>query len=449
VGLNLPRPPFFQKELEFTVSSSLGPGRFDPSYEERGVDYPLGHVRWTVQRNMEAVLDQIAAGKLPVERLTTHRFPIDWAGQAYELVTSRAEPFMGIVLQYTPTEVPPLRRVELVARRAPAGEPGVSFIGSGNFARLVLMPALERVGGFSLRGLCTARGLNAEHTGRSKGFDFATTDAGEIWRDEATRAVFIATRHDLHAGLVIDALRAGKHVFVEKPLCIKMEELAAIEATVQELGASCPILMVGLNRRFAPATMKLRRFLEGANPLSIMYRFAPGALPRDHWTHDEEVGGGRIVGEACHAIDTCVALAGSPPVRVHAESVGHQNGVETTDDRVLMTLRHANGSISSVSYQAGGDKAFPAERIEVFGGGRTAIIENWDRVELWRGGRLERARGGKDKGHASELEAFMTACRNGGPWPVRWADTRAVASATLLAVRSLREGLPQDVANGS
>jgi predicted dehydrogenase len=469
VGLNLPRPPFFQKELEFTVSGSLGPGRWDPTYEEKGVDYPIGHVRWTAQRNMEAILDLVSAGKLPVERLTSHRFPVERAAEAYDLITGGKGAFLGVVLQYSEATdgSEPLRRLELRpstgsgradvgsarsavgAGRAVVGagraEIGISLIGAGNYARLVMLPTLERLGGHTLRGLCTAKGLSAEHSGRSKGFAFATTDAREIWADEGTGAVFVATRHDLHAELVIAALRAGKHVFVEKPLCIKQEELEEIARTVTELGDRCPILMVGFNRRFAPATATLRRHFQGAGPLSLSFRFAPGAIPADHWTQDEDVGGGRIVGEACHAIDTCVALADSPPVRVHAESVAKTGGLETTDDRVFITLRHADGSISSISYQAGGDRAFPSERIEVFGGGKVGVIDAWDRIELWARGRAARSSAGRDKGHRAELEAFLTACRTGGgAWPIPWEHVSGVAEATLAAVRSLREGFPQD-----
>jgi predicted dehydrogenase len=200
--------------------------------------------------------------------------------------------------------------------------------------------------------------------------------------------------------------------------------------------------MVGFNRRFAPATAAVRQFLSGAGPLSLGFRFSPGPIPPEHWTQDEEVGGGRIVGEACHAIDTCTALAGSPPVRVYAESVAREGGLQVTDDRVLITLRHADGSISSVSYQAGGDKAFPSERIEVFGGGRTAVIDGWDEVSLWRGGKPTRSRGGKDKGHRAELDAFLAACRAGGSWPIPWDQVHGVAEATCLAVQSLRQGLP-------
>ena len=447
-GLNLPRPPFFQKELEFTVSSSLGPGRGDRLYEEKGIDYPIGHARWTAKRNMEAVLDLMAQGKLPVEKLTTHRFPIEHAAEAYDLITSNKEPCFGILLEYPAPSVTPVRRLDLRAAPAPGGQLGVSLIGAGNFARLVMLPNLARVGGFEFRGLCTAKGMSAEHTGRSSGFAFATTDAEELWKDKQTQAVIIATQHHLHAEMVKAALRAGKHVFVEKPLCIRAEELNEIASVVAELGDRCPILTVGFNRRFAPATRELRRFFEGIVPLSVSHRFSPGAIPPDHWTQDLEVGGGRIVGEACHAIDTCTAIAGSPPIRVSAESVAQVGGLQTTDDCVFITIRHANGSISSVSYQAGGDRAAPAERIEVFGGGRTATVESWDRVELWQGGRQRKASGGKDKGHRAEFAAFLDACRSGGEWPIPWTELYAVTWASLMAVRSLREGRPFDMDEG-
>jgi predicted dehydrogenase len=444
VGLQIPRQPFFEKELEFTVSSSMGPGRFDPAYAEKGLDYPIGHVRWTVQRNMEAVLDLMAAGRLPVERLTSHRFPIDRATEAYDVITgARQEPFLGVLLEHPEAPPRPARRVAL--RRAPlceTGDIGVSLIGAGNFARLILMPVLDRVGGIRLRGLCTAKGMSAEHSGRGRGFQFATTDAGEIWGDPGTHAVLIATRHDLHAELVIAALRAGKHVLVEKPLCIRLDELSAIARCVDELGERCPALMVGYNRRFAPATGRLREMFAGVRPLSISYRFSAPPIPADHWTQDEDIGGGRIVGEATHAIDACVALTGSTPARVYAESVGGAAGLAITDDRVFITLRHHDGSVSCVSYQSGGDRALPAERIEIFGGGKVAVLDGWDTLELWADGRVARERAGKDRGHHAELEAFFQACRD-GRWPIPWEHLLGVAEASLLAVRSLREGFPE------
>jgi predicted dehydrogenase len=441
-GLNLPRAPFFKKELEFTVSSSLGPGRGDPVYEEKGIDYPVGYARWTAQRNMRAVLETMAAGRLPVEKLTTHRFPIDRAAEAYDLITGGREPHLGILIEYPQTVAKPERRIALRAAAAETGDLGASMIGAGNFARLVMMPMLSKASGLSWRGLCTAKGVNAEHSGRKMGFAFAATDTAEILDDSQTRIVFIATRHDLHADLVVACLRAGKNVFVEKPLCIKPEELEAVSECVHELGDRCPLLMVGFNRRFAPATARVQGFFGATAPLSVSYRFAPGYVPPDSWTQDPEVGGGRIIGEACHAIDTCIALTGSLSARVFAESVSKPNSTETTDDSVFITLRHENGSISNISYQAGGDKAFPAERIEVFGGGRTAVIASWDEIQLWTRNGCRKVSGKKDKGHAAEFSAFLSTCRDGGSWPIPWEQLYNVTWASLAAVQSLREGFP-------
>jgi predicted dehydrogenase len=443
-GLEIPRTPFFLKELEFTVSFSIGPGRTDPSYEDRGVDYPVGHVRWTAQRNLQAVLDTISMGKLPVEKLTSHRFPVERAADAYDLITQNSEPFLGVVLEYEPVEAPLRRRIDIGKKsngHAAAHSLGVSMIGAGNFARLVMMPLLKQIGGVEWRGLCTARGMNAEHSGRRLGYEYATTEFEEVLADKRTNAVFVATRHDLHADLVIAALRAGKHVFVEKPLCIRTDELQRIESCVLELGDRCPVLTVGFNRRFAAATERMRAFFSGAGPLSVSYRFAPGAIPASAWPQDEDAGGGRIVGEACHAIDTCAAIVGSPPMRVFAESVARADGLETTDDRVFITLRHENGSISNVSYQAGGDKTAPVERFEIHGGGRTASCDNWDRIDLWRDEKHTSESGGKDKGHAREFSAFVNACRTGA-WPIPWADLYGTTWASLMAVQSLRDGMP-------
>jgi len=442
-GLNIPRPPFFQKELEFTVSSSLGAGRNDAAYEEKGIDYPIGYARWTAQRNMEAALDLMAAGSLPVEQLTSHRFPIARATEAYELMTAPAGAQYGIVLEYPDALVPDARRSVLPAARATAspGTPGLSLIGAGNFARLVMIPALEASGGFRWRGLCTAKGMSAEHTGTRKGFAFATTDIDDVLRDAETTAVLIATRHDHHGALVRRSLEAGKHVFVEKPLCITPEELAEIEDLLARLGDAAPMLMVGFNRRFAPATERLRDHFHGAGPLAVSYRFAAGPIPPEHWTQDPEVGGGRIIGEACHAIDLCVAIAGAPPIKVYAESVAAAES-RPTDDCVIISMRHANGAISTVSYQAGGDKAFPAERIEVFGGGRAGTVDQWGAVELWSNGRRVKADGARDKGHRAEFAAFLRALRDGGAWPIPWSDIRGATWASLAAVQSLRHGSP-------
>jgi predicted dehydrogenase len=442
VGLTLPRAPFFQKELEFTVSSSLGPGRGDPLYEERGQDYPVGYARWTAQRNMSAVLESIATGALPVRKLTTHRYAIDEAAQAYALIASGRAPFLGIILGFGETPARPQRRVELTRPAARADVLGVSIIGTGNFVRLGLMPILARQERIGWRGIVSARGLSARELGEAHGFSYVATDAQEALADTHTDCVFITTRHDSHATLVIAALRAGKHVFVEKPLCITEEELVSISACVDELGAACPVLMVGFNRRFAPATAGLQRHFEGVGPLAITYRFAAGAVPASAWHQDPHVGGGRIVGEACHAIDLCTALAGAPPVRVFAESTALGGVMETTDDRVFIILRHENGAASSIAYQAGGDRAGPTERVEVFGGGRTATLEGWDRLFTWRNGKRRRLAGGRDKGHSVEVERFLAACREGRPSPIPWLHLQRTTWASLAAVSSLRTGEP-------
>ena len=441
-GLRLPREPFFRKELEFTVSSSLGPGRGDPAYEDKGLDYPAGYARWTAQRNMQAVLELMAAGKLPVQRLTTHRFPVERAAAAYDLITAGKELHVGVVIEYSPESQPVPRRFDLQSPPARNGRLGISLIGSGNFARLVLIPALTKIPGLCFRGICSAKGLSAAHSAENGGFQFCATDPAEVWNDRESDIVFIATRHHLHAEFVIACLQAGKHVFVEKPLCIDAGQLTAIANCVEGLGDRCPVLMVGFNRRFTAGARRIAGFFANNAPLSVSYRFAPGYLPPDHWTQDAEIGGGRIVGEACHAIDLCVALTNSVPVRVFAESVAQTGGIETSDDRVFITLRHANGSVSNVSYQAGGDRAAPPERLEAFGGGRTAIMDSPRAIELWAGNRRRTARGSADKGHACEFAAFLAACREGGPWPISWEHLQGVAWSAIAAVQSLRTGLP-------
>jgi predicted dehydrogenase len=442
-GLAIPRPPFFEKELEFTVSHSLGAGRSDTAYEDKGVDYPIGYARWTAKRNMETVLETMSNGMLPVEKLTTHRFPIERAPEAYDLMMSGGESLLGVLLTYDRASASPLkRRLTLSARPAQTQTTGVSVIGAGNFARLVLLPELQSLGDIALRGVCSAKGMSAEHTGRKAGFAFAATDPDEVFADRDTSAVFVLTRHDLHADLVIRALSAGKHVFVEKPLCITPEELQNIAGCIEALGEESPMLMVGFNRRFAPATERIRSHFAGVSPLAVTFRFAVPELPREMWVHDRDVGGGRIVGEACHAIDTCVAITGSAPARVFAESSGSAGAGDPLDDRVFITIRHENGSISNISYQAGGDRTGPTERIEVFGGGRTAVVEGWDRIELWAGNRRTTAGGNKDKGHKAEVGKFIKACRDGGAWPISWFDLYGTTWASLMAVRSLREGRP-------
>jgi predicted dehydrogenase/threonine dehydrogenase-like Zn-dependent dehydrogenase len=446
VGLNLPRRPYYFKETEFVVSMSYGPGRYDPRYEEGGQDYPPAYVRWTEQRNLQAVLELMSSGRLEVSPLISHRFQIENAAAAYELIESGREPYLGIVLEYPEAagerRVP---RLELKARPA-AGALGVGCLGAGNFARLVLLPALARSGGLHLRILCSAGGLSAEHSGQKLGFDAVTADEDEVFNDPGVQAVFILTRHHLHAGQVLKAIRAGKHVFVEKPLALSVEELAAIEAALREKGDSAPLLMVGFNRRFAPAAGRVRQVFAGASePLTVAIRFNSGEIPPEHWTQDELLGGGRIIGEACHAIDLATYLVGSPPVRVFAESIGGRGAPAVRDDQCFITLRHASGSVSSVAYLSGGDKAFPKERVEMFGAGRVAVIEDFRETVTCIGGKTQKVGRRQDKGHGAELAAWTRSLKAGGASPISWEELRSVSLASILAVRSLREGIPFEV----
>ncbi|HEY1343146.1 MAG TPA: bi-domain-containing oxidoreductase [Bryobacteraceae bacterium] len=446
VGLNLPRRPYYFKEAEFVVSCSYGPGRYDPEYEERGHDYPTAHVRWTEQRNMQAVLDLMAAGRLNLAPLLSHRFPIAEAEAAYRLIETGSEPYLGIALEYPPADKRPIeRRIELRSA-PPAGGIGVGCLGAGNFARMVLLPAIQKAG-LHPRILCSASGLTAVHSGEKLGFEAATADEDEVFRDPSVQAVFIITRHDQHAAQVIKALHAGKHVFVEKPLALTVEELEDIESVLVSVPEPRPMLLVGFNRRFSPAAIQVKQFFAPVNaPLTVSIRFNAGPIPAEHWTQDESIGGGRIIGEACHAIDLATFLTGSPPVRVFAESVGGAEAPAVTDDQCFLTLRHANGSISSIAYLAGGDKAFPKERVEVMGGGRLAVIDDFREVITSSGGKTKKSRAwGQDKGHRAEVTEFARILAEGGISPIPWTELRAVSLASILAVRSIREGMPFEV----
>jgi predicted dehydrogenase len=300
-----------------------------------------------------------------------------------------------------------------------------------------MMPSLTKVGGVEWRGLCTARGMNAEHSGRKMGFGFATTEAAEVFNDPRTHAVFVATRHDLHADLVIGALKAGKHVFVEKPLTINAADLTRVAACVEELGDKCPILMVGFNRRFAPATKRVKDFFAGVAPRTVAYRFASGYVPANIWPQDEEVGGGRIVGEGCHFIDLMAYWAGAPPVAVSAVGIG-PGSAYGHDDNVAVTLRFADGSVGQLLYTSMGDPSVSKERYEVLCEGKVAVLDNWRSLAKTAMGKTKTTRALKaDKGHGGELEAFVKACRRGEASPMHWDDIAAVTRATFAAVAEL------------
>ncbi len=447
-GLELSRADFYEKELSFQVSCSYGPGRYDPLYEDKGQDYPVGYVRWTEQRNFEAVLDLMASGALDVQPLVSHRYGVDEAAQAYDLLASGA-PSLGILLQYperTGEAAAGLRARSVrlagaapgAAATAPAASgaaPVVGVIGAGNYAGRVLIPALKRAG-VTLHTLVSAGGVTAAHHGGKHGFAQASTDVESVLASPEVDTVVIATRHDTHARYATRALAAGKHVFVEKPLAVTSEELGTFP--IFEKMGNVPILMVGFNRRFAPQVVKMRELLAGVRePKALVMTVNAGAIPAEHWTQDAEAGGGRLIGEACHFIDLLRHFAAAPIVSHHVAAI---RGAPGPVDRATITLGFADGSIGTVHYLSNGHRAFPKERLEVFAGGRVLQLDNFRRLTGWGWpgfSRLNLWR--QDKGQDACVRAFVEAVRRGGPSPIPPDELLEVARVTIAVARAANE----------
>ncbi len=441
-GLELSRADFYQKELRFEVSCSYGPGRYDPSYEEKGVDYPVGFVRWTEQRNFEAVLDMLADRRVNVDQLISHRFPITDAEAAYRLVAGEA-PSLGILLGYpTAAEKPESALLARTVRVGPAATPNqgsvsLGFIGAGNYATAVLLPAFRKSGA-RFRVVASNGGVSGVHAARKFGFETTTTDVAEILKDREVQAVVITTRHDSHAELVEAALDAGKHVFVEKPLALTLESLERIGSA--QARHSDRIVMVGFNRRFSPQVSRMKELLAATGePKCFVMTVNAGAIPADHWTQNREVGGGRIVGEACHFIDLLRFLAGSPIKEATGVSMGMAPGLVVRDDKTMITLAFEDGSIGTINYLANGHKSFPKERLEVFAGGRILQLDNFRRMRGfgWPGfGRLNLWR--QDKGQKACAAAFVAAVARGGPPPISFEELMEVGRVTVKLAEAVR-----------
>ena len=428
-GLELSRDDFYKKELSFQVSCSYGPGRYDPAYEQGGKDYPYPYVRWTAQRNFEAVLDMMADGRLNVEPLITHRFPFERALDAYKLLESE-EFYLGILLEY-PADRP---SAELLNRRIllqPGESSGqtaranIGFIGAGGYATKVLIPAFKKANAHLL-SIAANGGLSAAHVGRKFGFQEATTDVDAILANPSIDTVAIATRHDSHAALVCRALRAGKHVFVEKPLALNLEQLDEIEETWRSLQQP-HLLMVGFNRRFAPQVVRIRELLNGVKgPKALVYTVNAGTIPRDHWTQDPEAGGGRVVGEACHFIDLLRFLVGCPARDVQT--------IRQSSDTVSINIGYEDGSIGTIHYFALGHKSFPKERLEVFAGGRILVLDNFRKLSGfgWPGFKSMRF-WQQNKGAVEMAAAFVAAVRAGTSSPIPFDELIEVSRTTLKA----------------
>ncbi len=448
VGLNLPRKVYYEKEIFFQVSRSYGPGRYDLDYEEKGKDYPIGFVRWTEGRNLQAIVDLLASGQLDVRPLISHRFPIERAHEAYDLITGKTkEAFLGVLLTYPLAEADaPLAgtRVPNPGAGASGGPLILGVLGAGNYATAVFLPAVKAVGGAGRAGIASASGLTARHASQRFGFAYASSSESEVLEDPNVNVVALLTRHNQHARQALAALNLGKHVFCEKPLAIKPEEADAIEQALAQAGNTA-LLMVGFNRRFAPLAVRLKAFLAGrSEPLAAHYRVNAGYLPLNHWTQDPEIGGGRIIGEGCHFIDFLTFLVGSPPVDVRAQSL--PDAGRYRQDNVIMTFTFPDGSLGTVTYLANGDKSFPKERVEVFTGGKVAVLDDFRALETVSGGNRKTVKSSQqDKGHRAGWQAFLDACRAGGPPPIPYADLLGVTRASFAAVRALESGATEAV----
>jgi predicted dehydrogenase/threonine dehydrogenase-like Zn-dependent dehydrogenase len=449
VGMDIERKAYYEKELDFRISRSYGPGRYDAAYEQKGRDYPIGYVRWTETRNMEAFVQFLAEKKVDVGALITHRFSIERAQSAYDLITGKSrEPFLGVVIEYAGGEdkLPALtvvpERATVAPRRADATGVSVGLLGAGVFAAGTLVPAMKASANAALVAVCAATGSHAQQIQLKFGFGHCTTDEGQLIHDPGVNAVVIATRHHLHAKQVLSALAAGKHVFCEKPLCLSEDELRSITGAYLGIpSAQRRALMVGFNRRFAPMSARMKSFLAPiTEPLALHYRINAGYLPADHWVNDREQGGGRILGEVCHFVDLLMFLASSPIVEVEARALG--NSGRYSGDNVLVSLRFGNGSEGTISYLANGDRAFSKERIEVFGGGSTAVLEDFRRLELVRGGRKEtiRSRWRQDKGHRGEWDSFVQSVLRQNEAPIRFEELVCTTLATLRIDESVATG---------
>ena len=429
VGLNLIRDDFFKKEITFQVSASYGPGRYDPLYEEKGQDYPVGFVRWTEQRNFEAVLDMMDSGVLDVKPLITHRYKIEEALSAYELLNDAGT--LGILIQYPPKNEVKLRTpiVELipsVSSKYMSSNAIIGFVGAGNYASRILIPVFKKTGSI-LDTLVTSGGLSSSHYGKKMGFRMATTDLEQIWHNNLINAVVIATRHDSHSNQVISALNSGKHVFVEKPLALTLKELSQIDSVFQSVNKenNNPLrLMVGFNRRFAPHILKMKSLLDNINnPKIIIMTINAGEIPADHWTQDSEVGGGRIIGEGCHFIDLMRHLVGHKIINYTASTIGSGPGVDIREDKVSITLSFLDGSLGTIHYLSNGGPSFPKERIEVFCDNSVLQMDNYRVLKGYNWPGFKKLKLFKqDKGQKACASSFVDAIAHGTESPIPYNE---------------------------
>lgn len=447
VGLKLRRDNFYKKELTFQVSCSYGPGRYDESYEQKGQDYPIGYVRWTEKRNFEAVLQAIASGRLDVKRLITERVKLEDYGWIYG--DMRKPGAIASILEYSYNGHVPETVVSLNEHSYAGQKAVLGVIGAGNFTSSTILPCLKKTPA-SLKYIASSGGLTATTLARKFSIGKATSDYQVILKDDEVDTVILTTRHNLHASMVIEALNAGKHVFVEKPLALNNEELDEIISAYLALGTSSslanrplshqaikPIVMVGFNRRFAPLALKMKELIgDNVAPVNIVATMNAGAIPPDVWVHDPEVGGGRIIGEACHVIDLCSFLTGSRVKAVCMNAMG-LNPDETTDNASIL-LKYENGSNAVINYFANGSKSYSKERVEVFSQQKVLILDNWRKLQGYGFGKFKSMSSAQDKGHANQFSMFVDRIRSGGEPLIPFADLVNATKASFAAIESVK-----------
>jgi predicted dehydrogenase/threonine dehydrogenase-like Zn-dependent dehydrogenase len=425
------REHYYRKELELRMSCSYGPGRYDDRYEEKSIDYPIGYVRWTENRNMAAFVELLSQGKVNLDKMITHVYPLDSAPDAYQMILEQAEGFSGILIEYdTSRDIKP--RIIFSEKPVQPANVNIGLIGAGSFARNILLPKLK--GHCHLIGIATARGNNASHMADKYGFTYGTNQVDDIFKDEQINTVIITTRHHLHAEYTLKALAAGLHVFVEKPLALHVEDLLAINKAVQT-SEKANLLMVGFNRRFSPMAQAVRDAFPDEISKAIQIRINAGTLPADHWVHDPEVGGGRILGEVCHFIDLAAFLAGAPIASVFAD---HLSDVKNLMDTLVINLRFQNGSIASISYFSNGSDRLLKEQIEVFAEGQVAIIDDFKKMTLYGKSRSKTSLPRQDKGHAEEIKGFINAITLGQPCPIPFEQSFLSSLATHAVLDAIR-----------
>lgn len=433
-------PNYYRKELQVRMSCSYGPGRYDPSYEEKGIDYPPAYVRWTEKRNMEAFQKLIYSKQIDVNYLTTHTFALENAPRAYDMLLAKEEPFIGILIEYDISKDFSKAPSKISLKPPLQGPVSLGFVGAGSYAQSYLLPNIPKGSDFVLKGVMTSTGTGSRSVAERFGFEFCASNESEILENSGINTVFVATRHDTHARYVSNALKASKHVFVEKPLCLSERELMEIAELYWSLNAQqpqVPILMVGYNRRFSPLSTQMKSIL-GAGPMAVTYRINAGAIAADSWIQDPEVGGGRIVGEACHFIDFITFLTGALPVSINMVGMTKAGNL---NDTMILTLSYSDGSVGNICYFSNGDKSLPKEYVEAYSHGVAVVLNDFRTLSVYASGKKrEKKLLTQDKGQKNEVREFLRAVKEGRQSPIPFKELYSSSLATFRAIESHRTG---------